>query len=158
MMLSEIVVPGAVVPRLASPDRDGALDELLTALVAAGAVPRGMRDAMLASVLERERRGSTGFGKGVAVPHVKHADARSVAAAIGISAGGVEFNALDRRPVYCIFLLVSPADRPEEHLKAMEVIFRHLSDEQFRGLLRGATTGDEVLHLIREADAHHLHG
>lgn len=153
MMLSEIVAPGAVITGLASQQRDDVVAELIDALAAAGAVPRGLRDVMVASVLERERRGSTGFGKGVAVPHVKHADARAVRLAIGLSQAGVDFNALDKQPVYSVFLLVSPADRPEDHLKAMEVIFKHLSVDTFRRFLRQAATPDAVIDLLREADA-----
>ena len=73
--------------------------------------------------------------------------------AIGISPSGVEFNALDKQPVYSIFLLLSPEDKPEEHLDAMEAIFGNLSHETFRRFLRQAETVDDVLTLLQEADA-----
>ena len=66
---------------------------------------------------------------------------------------GVEFNALDKQPVYSIFLLLSPEERPEDHLDAMEAIFGNLSHETFRRFLRQANTKDDVLTLLAEADA-----
>jgi mannitol/fructose-specific phosphotransferase system IIA component (Ntr-type) len=81
-----------------------------------------------------------------------------MAAAIGLSPTGVDFNALDKQPVFSIFLLLSPEDRPEDHLQAMEVIFKNLSKETFRRFLRQATTTEEVLTLLEEADGQQLAG
>lgn len=153
MHLSDIVIPAAVQPRLASATREGAIAELLDLLIAAGAAQPSRRAELLAAALEREKRGSTGFGKGVAVPHVKHADAQRVSLAVGVSPAGIDFSALDKQPVHSVFLLLSPAGRPEEHLKAMEVIFKHLSYESFRRALRLADTRERALELFRDADA-----
>lgn len=152
MRMMQLVAEGAIVPRLKSVQRDEVIGELVEALVSAGAAPAALRDELVKSVLERERRGSTGFGRGVAVPHVKHQAVKTMAAAIGLSDRGVEFNALDKQPVYSVFLLLSPADRPEEHLQAMEVIFKNLSKDTFRRFLRQAATVDEVRTLLEEAD------
>ena len=69
-----------------------------------------------------------------------------------ISRNGVDFNALDKQPVYSVFLLVSPEDRPEEHLQAMELIFKNLSKETFRRMLRQAASADDVRQLLTDAD------
>lgn len=153
MKLADLVVPDAIITDLGSSSRDEVIAELLDALASAGTIDRALRDELLASVLEREQKGSTGFGKGVAVPHVKHSSTQRMAAAIGLSKGGVDFNALDKQPVYSVFLLLSPADKPEEHLQAMEVIFKNLSKDTFRRFLRQATTREDVLTLLDEADA-----
>ncbi len=158
MKLSQIVTPAAIVPKVSSGDRDTVITELLDTLIAAGAADTSLRAELLTRVLERERRGSTGFGKGVAVPHVKHKAVKSMTAAIGLSPTGVDFNALDRQPVYSVFLLLSPEDRPEEHLQAMEVIFKNLSKETFRRFLRQAASVDEVVALLEEADGQQLAG
>lgn len=152
MKLTDIVAEGAIVTRLAAGDRDGVIAELVGALIAAGSAPARTRDALIASVLERERRGSTGFGKGVAVPHVKHKTVTRVAAAVGLSPAGIDFNSLDKQPVFSVFLLLSPEDKPEEHLQAMEAIFKNLSKDTFRRFLRQASTPEEVLTLLGEAD------
>lgn len=152
MKLTDLVAQGAILVRLASSDRDAVIGEMIDALVAAGHAPAGVRDELVAKVLERERRGSTGFGKGVAVPHVKHKAVGAMVAAIGLSPGGIEFAALDKQPVYSVFLLVSPDDRPEEHLQAMEVIFKSLSKDTFRRFLRQSSSVEEVQTLLDEAD------
>lgn len=153
MHLSDIVIPAAVQPRLASNTRDEVIGELLGLLIAAGAASASLRAELLASALDREKRSSTGFGKGVAVPHIKHPDAQKVSLAVGLSPGGIDFNSLDKQPVHSVFLLLSPTHKPEEHLKAMEVIFQRLSDESFRRALRHADTREKALDLFR-TDAH----
>ena len=98
----------------------------------------------------------TGFGKGVAVPHVKSEKIKKIVATIGVSSRGVDFNALDKAPVYSVVLLISPVDAPDQHLQAMENIFRNLQKDTFRRFLRQATTDKEILDLIEEADTHQL--
>ena len=69
-----------------------------------------------------------------------------------MSQAGVNFNALDRQPVFSILLLLSPEDQPEEHLDAMEAIFGNLSQETFRRFLRQARSVEDVVALLEEAD------
>ncbi|MFN9994059.1 MAG: PTS sugar transporter subunit IIA, partial [Phycisphaerales bacterium] len=95
---------------------------------------------------------------GVGVPHVKHPSIKSLAAGIGVSTRGIDFNSLDRQPVYTVVLLLSPEDRPEEHLQAMEVIFRHLGKEQFRRSLRQCLSSDDVCRMLEDADGQQLPG
>lgn len=158
MKLSEIVVSDAVITDLSNADRDAVVGELVDSLVEAGAIEKGQRDAVFNAIIERERRGSTGFGKGVAVPHVRHSQAERVSLAIGLSQRGVDFNSLDKQPVYTVFLLLSPEDRPEEHLQAMETIFKNLSKDTFRRFLRQSNSAEGVLALLDEADHQQLGG
>ena len=153
MKLLDIVVQSAILPNLASTERDQAIEELVDALVDTGALSPELKDEFIKSVIKREKRGSTGFGHGVAVPHVKHNAISKMAVAIGISRAGIDFNALDKQPVYSIFLLLSPEDKPEDHLDAMEAIFGNLSQENFRRFLRQADSVEDVLTLLEEADA-----
>ena len=152
MKLCDIVVKDAIITSLGAAKRDDVIRELVDALVEAGAAPADDRDVLVEKVLEREKRGSTGFGRGVAVPHVKHDAAEGIRAAIGLSSSGVDFDALDKQPVYTVFLLMSPADEPEDHLRAMEVVFKNLSQDRFRSFLRQAETVDDVWTLLDEAD------
>ena len=153
MKLLDIVVKKAIIPNLAAAERDSAIAEAIDALVSAGALSPELRDDFIKAVVKRENRGSTGFGHGVAVPHVKHPAISKMAVAIAVSQSGVEFNALDRQPVYSIFLLLSPEDQPEEHLDAMEAIFGNLSQERFRRFLRQARSAADIVTLMEEADA-----
>lgn len=154
--LTQIVTSGAIVTPLQSVERDQAISELLDALIAAGAAPQSLRQELMNKVLQREKLGSTGFGQGVAVPHVKHKQITRIGAAIGLSPRGIDFKALDKQPVYSVFLLLSPEDQPEEHLKAMEAIFKHLSKPTFRRFLKQAATPEDVRSLLEEADSQTL--
>ena len=152
MKLSDLVVPGGIIAELAATDRNGVIRELVNGLCAAGALTQDDGEAIAKATIQRENQGSTGFGKGVAVPHVKHAKVPKIMAAIGRSSAGVDFAALDRAPVYTIVLLLSPPEAPDEHLQAMENIFRHLQRDSFRRFLRQSESVDAILELINEAD------
>lgn len=158
MKLGDFIDSEALVPQLQSVERDDVITELVEALVASGSLDPALRDEVITQILEREKTGSTGFGKGVAVPHVKHERVEKMVATIGISAQGVDFNALDKAPVYSVVLLVSPKDKPDEHLQAMENIFRNLQKDTFRRFLRQSDSAEEIRDLIEEADTHQLQG
>lgn len=158
MKLTEIIQPGSIVAQLGTSDRDAAILELVDVLIESGSAPAEIKDQLIERVLDRERKHSTGFGRGVAVPHVKHPDIQNMTAAIGISPEGIDFNSLDKQPVYSIFLLLSPQDRPEEHLQAMEIIFKNLSKDSFRRSLRQASSSTEIRQLLDDADNHRLGG
>jgi mannitol/fructose-specific phosphotransferase system IIA component (Ntr-type) len=152
MKLNEFIVKEAIVPELKATDRDGVIRELVEALVAADALPRDAADDVVAALIKREQNGSTGFGKGVAVPHVKHAKVRQMAGTIGRSAAGVDFAALDNQPVYSIVLLLSPENVPQQHLAAMNAIFNNLQQDTFRRFLRQSDTREKIVDLLEEAD------
>ncbi len=158
MKLTESVAEGAVIPELKANERDGVVEELVDVLVSSGAAKPAHRDELVEKILAREKQGSTGFGKGVAVPHVKHESVTQMRAAIGLSPRGVEFASLDKQPVYSVILLLSPADQPEEHLQAMEAIFGNLSKDTFRRFLHQAHSVEEVMSLLEEADSQQLAG
>ncbi|HIJ51979.1 MAG TPA: PTS transporter subunit EIIA [Planctomycetes bacterium] len=103
-------------------------------------------------MIEREEEASTGMGKGIAVPHVKHHAVKDVVAAIGRSGVGIDFSALDKQPVYSIILLISPTDNPDKHLQTMEYVFKHLQQEKFRRFFRQSQTAQLLEALLREAD------
>lgn len=156
MKLRDFVVTDAIIADLNARTKEEAIPEIIDALVKAGAVSTDMRDEFVALIQEREKRATTGLGHGVATPHAKHQDIKQIKAVVAVSHHGVEFNALDRQPVFTIFLLLSPADRPEDHLDAMQVIFDNLNQEKFRRFLRQARTAEEVITLLTEADEKQL--
>lgn len=153
MKLRDIVVQKAIVSPLKSTKRDDAIRELVDALAAAGAVRPDTVEELAKAVIKREKKGSTGFGHGVAAPHVKTPDVQRVFAAVGISTGGLEFQALDKQLVHVVFLLLSPEEKPEEHIDAMECIFGVLTQDKFRRFLRQAKNAAEVWALLEEADS-----
>jgi mannitol/fructose-specific phosphotransferase system IIA component (Ntr-type) len=153
MKLQEIISQQAITADIQSTERDEAIVELVELLLAAGVAPKTAKDDLVKSIIDRESKGSTGFGKGVAVPHVKHAKVKKMAVAVGISQKGVDFNALDKQPVYSVMLVLSPADQPDLHIQAMHVIFNSLTNDTFRKFLKQATKPQHVWDLILETDA-----
>jgi mannitol/fructose-specific phosphotransferase system IIA component (Ntr-type) len=153
LKLKDFVVTAAVVADLKATDRDGAIAELVQALAEAGGVSRSKVDDLIDAVLSREKVATTGMGKGVAMPHAKHAAIKKVTATIGRSKEGIDFNALDQNPVYSVVLLLSPPDQPEQHLQAMETVFRHLQRDNFRRFMRQANDKAEIVDLVAEADS-----
>ncbi|MCA9240675.1 MAG: PTS sugar transporter subunit IIA, partial [Planctomycetales bacterium] len=101
---------------------------------------------------KREELGSTGIGQGVAVPHTKHPTVGKICGAVGVSQSGVEFDSLDGEKVHLLFLLVSPPDRPGDHLRALENTSRQLRDDSFRSFLMQSSTSDDIWQLLEEAD------
>jgi nitrogen PTS system EIIA component len=152
MKLSDFIVQDAIVSELQATDRNGAIRELVMSLGKAGAVPESAVEELVASLIKREQNGSTGFGKGVAVPHVKHAQMKKMVGTIGRSAEGIDFAALDHQPVYSIVLLLSPENQPQQHLQAMNIVFSNLQKDMFRRFLRQSDTREAVVDLLNEAD------
>lgn len=148
----DFVVKEAIVPDLDGKDRNGVIRELVGALVKSGAVEAGILEEIVAEVVKREVKGSTGFGKGVAVPHAKHARLKRMVAVVGRSSNGVDFSSLDKQPVYTFFLLLSPVQTPETHLAAMNVIFSNLQMDMFRKFLRQSDTQEKIWDLLEESD------
>lgn len=153
MKLKDVIVSEAIVANLEATDRDGVIRELVTSLATNGALPADAVDEVVAALIKREQNGSTGFGKGVAVPHVKHAKVKKMAGTIGRSGSGVDFSALDHQPVYSVVLLLSPENQPQHHLQAMNIVFSNLQKDMFRRFLKLADSNEKIVELLDEADA-----
>jgi nitrogen PTS system EIIA component len=156
MKLSDFVVPDAIIVDLKASTKEDAIRALVQSLRATGNIKTDDEQGIVAAILKREELGSTGIGNGVAVPHTKHASASKLVATIALAKGGVDFASLDGGAVHILFLLVSPPDRPGDHLRGLENISRHLRNPNFCNFLKQATTKEEVLELLNEADNNQL--
>lgn len=152
MKLSDFIVPDAIIPDLKSDTRDDVIRELVEALSQAGKLAPDTVEEIVQQTIAREQQGSTGIGKGIAVPHIKHAAVSEIVGTIGCSGNGVDFASLDKAPVYSVMLLISPTNNPEKHLEAMEKLFSHLQRDMFRKFLRQAETTKAIIDLLHEAD------
>ncbi|MCH8217242.1 MAG: PTS sugar transporter subunit IIA [Planctomycetes bacterium] len=152
MNFADYICFEASVPNMEVSDRDDAISTLVQALDKEGKLRPGTCDEIIASVIERENEASTGMGRGVAVPHVKHAGAKDIVGSVGQIPAGVDFAALDKQPVFAVILLISPTDAPDKHLQAMENVFKHLQEEKFRRFLRQTNSKEAIEDLLREAD------
>jgi len=152
MKFADFVCFDAAIPELQAHDRDGAIAELVSSLDKAGKLGKGNYKEVIRAVTKRENEASTGMGRGIAVPHVKHKAVKDVVAVVGQSSAGIDFSSLDKQPVYSVILLISPVDNADKHLQAMESIFKHLQHEKFRKFLRQCRSISQIEELLREAD------
>ncbi|MCG6156290.1 PTS sugar transporter subunit IIA [Rubinisphaera margarita] len=156
MKFSEIVVKDSVITDLQVNSKEDAIRKLVGGLRATGQISSDNEESIVGAILKREELGSTGIGKGIAVPHTKHPSVDELVATIAIAPEGVDFASLDGEDVYILFMLISPPDRPGDHLRALETISRHLRNENFCSFLRQSKTQEQVLELLREADENEL--
>ena len=112
--------------------------------------------AIVDSVVERERLGSTGFGRGVAIPHGKVEGLRAIYGMAVRLADPIDYKAIDGEKVDVVFLLLSPPDAGAAHLKALAAISRTVRSDATLEKLRGARSRDAfsaVLMAVDERDA-----
>ena len=153
MKFSDFVSGKAIRADLRSTDKASVIGELVESLLVAGEIKAADKDDIVKAILKREELGSTGIGRGIAVPHTKHLSVNKLIGTVGVSTNGVEFESLDGEKVQLFFLLVSPPDRPGDHLRALENISRQLRDETFCRFLKQSKTSDDILLLLNEADS-----
>ena len=152
MKFADFVCTEAIILELKADDRNKVIEELVIALGKAGKIGKVSCDEIAKVMIKREKEASTGMGKGVAIPHIKHSAVKKPVAAIGQSSTGIDFSALDKQPVFSVVLLISPLNDPDLHLQAMEKIFRSLQQEKFRKWLRQSQTKEDIENLLKDTD------
>ncbi len=154
MLLSELLAPAAVSPRLKAANKRDAVAELVDLLESAHGLDT--QGEILDRVLRREAMMSTGIGNGVAIPHGKARAVDRMMAACAVSPAGVEFEAVDGEPAHLFILLVSPENVGTPHVKVLANISRLLKEDSVRRSLREARSASEFLAAIRAAEAKYL--
>jgi PTS system fructose-specific IIA component/PTS system nitrogen regulatory IIA component len=152
MRMSDFVVREAVLPNLAASSKEGVIREMVESLRTSGHVKGSEQENIIKAILKREQLGSTGIGRGVAIPHTKHESVDRLIGTVAVSHQGVPFESLDSEPVFIFVLLISPQDRPGEHLRALENVTRNLRDDMFCRFLRQSTTREAIWELLTEVD------
>ncbi|MCA9047332.1 MAG: PTS sugar transporter subunit IIA [Planctomycetaceae bacterium] len=153
MKLTDFVVKQAIIPDLKATSKETVIREMVASLKNSGNIRAEDEEAVVAAIMKREELGSTGIGNGVAVPHTKHPSAEELVATVAISRGGVDFASLDGEDVFILFLLISPPDRPGDHLRGLENISRHLRSQDFCNFLKQSATEKDIWELLSEADS-----
>jgi PTS system fructose-specific IIA component/PTS system nitrogen regulatory IIA component len=154
MKFSDFVAADAVRSHVHAATKEGVIREMAQSLVDAGKIAASDLEGIVKAIMKREDLGSTGIGRGVAVPHTKHPSVNKLVGTVAVSQQGIDFQSLDGEPVQLFFLLVSPPDRPGDHLRALENISRQLRDEAFCRQLKSAKGPMDIQHLLEEADSH----
>jgi len=149
--IRDLLQDNLIIEELESVDKQGVLREFARKLKSMNKVDS--EEYLLRVLLEREALGSTGIGDGVAIPHGKLPMNSEMIVAFGRSSKGVDFQAMDSKPVHLFFLLVTPEDRPGDHLKALARISRILKNPALREFLRTASGRQELQRLIFQEDS-----
>jgi PTS system nitrogen regulatory IIA component len=105
-------------------------------------------------LLERERLGSTGVGKGVAIPHARIEGIDRIVGLFARLASPVEFDSVDDQPVDIVFMLLAPVDAGADHLKALARISRLLRDESTLSKLRLTADAGALYAMLAQPSSH----
>lgn len=128
-------------------DNKGAVIQELVDLVASSKMVND-KDQLLSDVQEREDLVTTGVGYGVAFPHAKTRSVKGIVIAFGRSHEGIDFNAMDHKPVQLFFLIAAPEDAIGAHLNVMARLSYLMKSEENREKLMKASSPGDVLALI----------
>jgi PTS system nitrogen regulatory IIA component len=150
-IIGDLLQDDLVIEEIKATDKIGVIREFAGILQATGRVTDA--EALVRVLLERESLGSTGIGDGVAIPHGKLSFITNMVVAFGRSSRGVDFQSLDAKPVYLFFLLVTPDNKPGDHLKALARISRILKNPALRENLKRTSDRQELKRLIYEEDS-----
>ena len=153
VVLSELLSPRSINLDLQSADRDSVLSELVNQIPQLAKQPAA-RQTLLRALQEREQLHSTGIGDGIALPHARNALVGLVDGALmvfGRHARGIPFDAIDGVPSRLFFLLLAPT--VTQHLAILARLSRILRDPTLRQDLLAAASAEQVIALIREAEA-----
>jgi nitrogen PTS system EIIA component len=151
VLLTDLLTSERIKIPLVSSTKDDLLRELVD--LAADGVQVKDREEVLRAVIDREEVLSTGIGHGVAIPHGKSASVNNLVLVAGVTPQGVDFEALDGKPVHLFFLLVGPEAAAGQHVKALSRISRLLRRESFRQRLIDAPDAETFYAVLAEAEA-----
>lgn len=150
MQLGDILGVEQIVPDLKATNRWEAIDELVDVLIATGKIQAKDRAAIIAAVRKRENSMSTGIGFGIGIPHASTDLLFEVVGALGRSKKGVDFDALDNRPVHLVMLFLVPQGQFQKHLHTLANIAKLLHIQEFRTALVEAPDAEAMLRIIKE--------
>jgi PTS system nitrogen regulatory IIA component len=152
MQIADLLTPRTVIPQLRVTGKKQALQEIARRAAAiTGCAERQIYDVLA----ERERLGSTGIGRGVAVPHGKLPELSRFHGVFARLERAIPFEAIDDQPVDLIFVLLAPADARTEHLTALALVSRLLRDRTICEKLRGTDKADALYALLTDRTESH---
>jgi nitrogen PTS system EIIA component len=152
MRMSEFVIKESISADLKATRKEDVIREMVENLRLAGYFKGNEAEDVVKAILKRELLSSTGIGDGVAIPHAKHTSVDRLVGTVALSQKGIPFDSVDGEPVYVLVMLISPQERPSEHLRALEGVSRCLKDKNFVRSLRQATTREQIWDLITNHD------
>lgn len=146
--VSELLAQDSILLQLESNDKIAVIKELARPLISGGVVTD--EETFFEAILRRENLESTGIGLGVAIPHARTPAVAHTALAFGRSEAGVDFNSLDGKPAFLVFLIAAPEDRKTEYIMTLARVSRLMRRDEARIALNRARTPEEVMSVVRQ--------
>ena len=152
MEIAELLTPRSVIAQLRIGNKKQALQEIARRAASA----TGIAERRIYEVLnERERLGSTGIGRGIAIPHGKLDELPRLYGLFARLERPIPFEAVDNQPVDLVFVLLAPEKAGAEHLRALARVSRLLRDDKVCEKLRGTDNADALFALLTERPESH---
>ena len=156
MILQDVLLPEFIKIDMESEDKDEAFEELVDYYCQAElpvkltAEKSKVHDEILHAIVTREEKMSTGIHKGIAVPHGKTSIVKDIRGVLGISKKGIQYDSLDGEPVYLLFMLISPLEDSEKHLRLLKHLAQLIEIPQFQSELQIQKDPGEAFRVIRK--------
>ena len=148
MKFTDLIPVDCIVPELHSTSKESAIKEILEVM---GLSKRAITQNHNL-IMERETMGTTGMGEGIALPHSNRSSVKEIKGAFGRSIDGVDFNALDGKPVHLIFLILSSDSQKSLHIEGLKYISRQMRNDIYKKFLMQAPNKDDIYKVFREID------
>lgn len=151
MQFLNLLKPDHVMLDIKARKKKEIIETMLELLVKTENIPN--RAKLLEELLEREELSSTGIGDGIAIPHRLSDNVNETMMVFGRSVEGLEFKAVDKKPVHLFFLVVGNKNSAMEHLRVLSKLSRLLHDGTFRDKLMTAGSAEEIIEVFKEKEA-----
>ncbi len=145
MNISDLLAPDAILPALKVQSKKQLLQELA---VRAHQVARLPERRIFETLVERERLGTTGVGAGIAIPHGRMAEAKTITGVFARLETAIDYEAVDSQPVDLVFMLLAPEEAGADHLKALARVSRLLRNAATCDKLRAATSAEALYAIL----------
>ena len=148
--LSDIIIKEVCVELAPDLEKSAVIRAMIQALVEAGSLKKKDAEAVHSGAMERESVGSTGIGRGIAIPHCRTSLVKEMFCVYGRCAKGLDFDSLDGEPVHSLFFIATPVDQKEQHLALMKNFASMIRKEHFCDFLGQTASAKALIELLRE--------
>jgi nitrogen PTS system EIIA component len=151
MKIDEILKKESVIADIAGKNKLDVIKEMTKCLKQNNTIKNDL--ALYATLMEREKLGSTGIGENVAIPHGKSDELTQIITVFARSISGIEFESLDQKPVHFVCMVIAPAHSTGQHLKALARISRLFKNQTLREGILKAEDSNAIYSILLEEDS-----
>jgi mannitol/fructose-specific phosphotransferase system IIA component (Ntr-type) len=148
--IQDLLQKNAILPEITAKEKNDVLHQMANFMATLYGLPNG--DDIAKKIIAREVDISTGIGYGIAIPHARISGIDRLFLAIGRSIEGIEFNAIDEKPVHLLFMILSPKNTSSEHTQVLSKLSRIMSYEEVRSKLLEAKSPDQFVDIIIKSE------